>query len=438
MKLFESVKNKKLGLSLFLLFFIFLTTSLVLRNIYPGLYTVSIFFVSLIFIFSQYFDFEYRYFISFALILLIACPFLLIFKLNTLAEYFANYVYGFLVIGVVGYFLDNLRAKIKEKGYFRVYKIVFLSILICFLLFSLFIIYRDYINKENYISQIKSNTIKISNIIKDKYNRTFNKEAYYSKNYSKNNDIVINGETLKENIIITIENPKENSDVTGNVKISGWAIEDNSKNNPGIDKIEFFMDGKPGKGKNLGSFISNTVKGNALTTDYITNLYLQFYNRTPEEKEINYWVVNLEWGIYSFTDVAGEIAYSDEFKNRKLSNEDFMNILYKGLLNRGADSEGFKYWEDTLNEGLDRGVVINLFLNTDEYKKLSENYYSKVSIRQEPLNILRKDIGEKYGKQFDFEFDSLKLKNGAHTLYIYAHNPYFGWDFVTLEIKINN
>ncbi|MCL4385346.1 MAG: DUF4214 domain-containing protein [Cyanobacteria bacterium] len=443
MKLFESVKNKKLGFSFFLLFFVLLIASLIFRNTYPGLYPVSIFFIILIFIFSQYLDFEYRYFISFALVLLITCPFLLIFKLNTLAEYFANYVYGFLVLGVVGYFFDNLREKLKNKGSFKVYKIIFLSILICVILGSAFFVYRDYGNQKDYIVLIKNNIIKISNTIKDEYNQAFNKEAYYGKNYSKNEEIVINGETLKENIIITVEEPKENSDVAGNAKITGWAIEGNSKENSGIDKIEFFMDGKPWEGKSLGSLNPVIIKSNPITENYITNLYLQFYNRRPEEREVNYWAANLEWGIYSYSDVAGEIAHGDEFKNRKLSNEEFVKILYKGLFTREGDSEGVKYWVNTLNGGLDRNAAINLFLNSDEFKKLSEGYYNKVSIHQEPLSSLRKDIGEKYGKQFalsgfDFEFDSLKFKNGKHTVYIYAHSPYFGWDFVKLDIKINN
>ena len=97
MKILKFVKEKKLGLSFLLSFFILLIVSLVLRNIFPKIYPISIFFVVLIFIFSQYFDFDYRLFIGFALFLLVVCPFLLIAKLNTLAEYFANYVYGFFI-----------------------------------------------------------------------------------------------------------------------------------------------------------------------------------------------------------------------------------------------------------------------------------------------------------------------------------------------------
>jgi hypothetical protein len=56
---------------------------------------------------------------------------------------------------------------------------------------------------------------------------------------------------------------------------------------------------------------------------------------------------------------------------------------------------------------------------------------------------MRKDVGEKYGKQFylsgfNFQFDSTGYKNGNHTIYIFAHSPIFGWDYKTLIINIEN
>src|SRR4030042_5359049 len=139
MKMGKFLKEKKLGLSFLLVFFVLLVISIISRGIFPEIYQISIFFAILIFIFSQYFDFEYKLLIGFALFLLIICLFLLIFKLDTLAEYFANYVYGFLVLGIIGYFFDNLREKLKSKGTLKIFKIVFLSILILFLFASAFI-----------------------------------------------------------------------------------------------------------------------------------------------------------------------------------------------------------------------------------------------------------------------------------------------------------
>ena len=59
------------------------------------------------------------------------------------------------------------------------------------------------------------------------------------------------------------------------------------------------------------------------------------------------------------------------------------------------------------------------------------------------MDSIRKDVGEKYGKQFylsgfDVYLDSTKVENGKHTIYIYAHSPVFGWDYKALDIDIKN
>lgn len=439
MKLSEYIKKRKLGLSVYLLFFTFLVMSLVLINNYPGLFPVSILLVFLIFIFSQYFDFEYRYFIGSALALLIVCPFLLIYNQNTLAEYFADYVYGFLVIGIIGYFFDNLREKLKSKGYFKVYKTVFLSILICVLLVSAFFVYKDYFGTREYVLIIKNNAVKVASQVKDSFLWTFNKRALYSKK----DKAEVDGEILNENIMITVDKPEENSSASGIIGMAGWIIEGNSKENSGIDKIDIFIDGKPGEGKYLGRVSHPVITGNPATVDFITNLYIQFYNRRPQTDEINYWVIKMEWGLVSYSEMPGIFLSSKEFNERKISNEDFINILYQGLFDRPTDTDGFKYWVNILKSGANKSEVAAVFLNSDEFKRSSEGYYSKVTIKDTPLDVIRKDVGEKYGKQFDlsgfgFEFNSMKFENGKHIFYVYAHSPIFGWDYIKFGININN
>ncbi|MBM3700868.1 MAG: hypothetical protein FJW68_08185, partial [Actinobacteria bacterium] len=243
------MKEKKIGLSFLAAFFLLLIISLFSLSIFPQLYQISIFFAVMIFIFSQYFDFEYRLLIGFALFLLIICLFLLIFKLDTLAIYFANYVYAFLALGIIGYFFDNLREKLKSKGIIKIYKKVFLSILVLFLFFSAFTIVRDFKINPDYPVVIKENHNKFISDVKDKYIRTFKKEIYYS-----GLDIVeVYGKKISRDIIINIDNPKANKVISKTILLSGWAIETNSKYDSGIDRIEFFLNGKPGKGKYLGS-----------------------------------------------------------------------------------------------------------------------------------------------------------------------------------------
>jgi len=58
-------------------------------------------------------------------------------------------------------------------------------------------------------------------------------------------------------------------------------------------------------------------------------------------------------------------------------------------------------------------------------------------------NVERVELGQIYEKQhnncgFRLYLDSSKFSNGKHTIYVYAHNKYFGWDFINFDVIINN
>ncbi|MBM3708034.1 MAG: DUF4214 domain-containing protein [Actinobacteria bacterium] len=463
MKILKIIKEKKLGLSFLLVFFVLFLISLKILDIFPDAYYISIFFAILLFILSQYFDFDYRIFLGFALSLLIAYPFFLIFELDTLAEYSLTYTYGFnkldtlaeyslistygfLILSIIGYFFDNLREKLKSKGTIKIKKIVFLSILVLFLLSSAFIFLRHYQNeatyavmiKENFNKfrtvKIKENFLKFTSAAKDKYIRAFKKDIYYSGQ----DTVEFDGKKISRDIIIKIDNPKDTSTVSKTLIASGWAIETNSEYNTGIDRIEFFLDGKPGEGKYLGEF-SQDYRAELDSKNFIVNLYNNFYNKLPVASELDYWSKNLEYNIFSYYEVANTIINESKFMEKSLSDEDFLIRLYAGLLNRNWDGT----WIVELESGMGREHIFYTLINSEEFKRYSEIYYKNISPKEIDLDIMRKDVGEKYGTQFYFSGFKVsgnitKLTNGYHKLYVYAHSPIFGWDYDKIEIKIDN
>lgn len=440
MELLKLFKAKRIWtiILIFLLFILFIT-SLFIRNIFPSLYVFSIFFMVLVFIFSQYLNFDHKLFILFALILFIFFFFLIIKSDFASAQSFGNYIILLLVFSAIGFYLDNLKQILEKKGKNRLYKTTFLSILFAFLVFSIVIFMKDFYNNIEYTAIIKKSVLNSAEAVKNNYMRVFNKDRYYSKvNY-----LIIDNKKYEEQIFIGIDYPEKDSNVSGRAAIKGWAIETNSVDNTGIDKIEFFLDGKPGDGKFLGKYLI-VYKGEAETIKLINNLYSNFYDRSPSKDELSFWAMNLEWNIMSYYDVINSFINSSKILERNLSEEEYVSILYRIVLNREADDEEIKHWVEILSNGsANYNDVLYCFLNSDEFKVLSENYYKKVKIKEPDLDLVRRDAGDKYGKQFylsgfSFVFDSTKFKNGEHNLYVYAHSPIFGWDFKEVDFFIEN
>ncbi|MCL4386582.1 MAG: DUF4214 domain-containing protein [Cyanobacteria bacterium] len=454
------IKKNKLGLISYFIVLFLLISALVIRYYYLGIYPISLFLIYLLFVLTQYFGFEYKYLIGSGLLFLIICFFLIIFRpkfeldylyihskqtgltamglflFHRMADYFANYSFGFLIFGTISLFIYNLRNK-----YLKIFKIIFLSIIILMLSVTPLLIYFQ----PDCKIALKDIGTLIESKIKNNYFKIFNKKIYYAKK----NKAFINGEIKEENIKIFIDFPKDGENITGVAKISGAAFDLNSNLYPGIDRVEVFLGGNPSEKNFIKKFTyitnyeTNNLNINDKTIAYINNIYIQFFNRRPSTYEFNYWITNLEYGIYSYYDVVKSIYDSYEFKRRLLSNKDFLEIAYKGLFNRESDAAGLNYWLDQMKGGLDQNSVINILINSSEFKIPVEEYYKVVKIKKDPISFYRKEIGDKYGKQFylsgfDISFNSSKFKNGKYDLYIYAHSPIYGWDFKKVNINIKN
>jgi carboxyl-terminal processing protease len=86
----------------------------------------------------------------------------------------------------------------------------------------------------------------------------------------------------------------------------------------------------------------------------IIELYIAFFNRVPDADGLNYWISRYRAGMnltqigQSFLDAA--LIYPDETGYSKdMSNTAFINIVYKNVLGRIPDADGFNYWTSRLN-----------------------------------------------------------------------------------------
>jgi len=60
--------------------------------------------------------------------------------------------------------------------------------------------------------------------------------------------------------------------------------------------------------------------------------------------------------------------------NKKVSNADFVTVMYKAFFNRVPDTGGYNNWLSKLNGGTSRLTVLAGFVNSAEFRSLCATY----------------------------------------------------------------
>ena len=72
--------------------------------------------------------------------------------------------------------------------------------------------------------------------------------------------------------------------------------------------------------------------------------------------------------------MASQFINSQEFTNKKYSDKEYLTILYLTFFDREPDAAGHSYWQQQLKSGMSRDKVLKNFAYSDEFKKLTEGY----------------------------------------------------------------
>jgi len=125
----------------------------------------------------------------------------------------------------------------------------------------------------------------------------------------------------------------------------------------GIERINFQEDGSTlaldvNAGQNAGSAY---------------RLYQAAFDRKPDTGGLNYWVGDLDKGA-TLQQVAQGFVDSAEFKVLTPATDarSIINSFYQHVLHRDADEGGFKYWEDSMANGMTASEVLVSFSESQE------------------------------------------------------------------------
>ncbi len=112
--------------------------------------------------------------------------------------------------------------------------------------------------------------------------------------------------------------------------------------------------------------------GEGVLVGQVRRLYSAYFRRESDQAGLGYWVARLSEGS-GLGDVASFFAASPEFKTTygRLSNADFVRLVYRNVMGREPDAAGFAYWTSRLDQGLNRGHLMIGFSESPEFRQRS-------------------------------------------------------------------
>ena len=125
------------------------------------------------------------------------------------------------------------------------------------------------------------------------------------------------------------------------------------------------------QGSSTPATTSTTPSSSEKTVDktkaFVEKLYTEVLGREKDEDGANYWYEQLYNFKASGADVGLMFVCSEEFSKRKVSDDEFLKIMYKTFFSREPDQSGFDYWKKTLSSGTTRNDVARSFVYSQEW-----------------------------------------------------------------------
>ncbi|SCP98986.1 discoidin domain-containing protein [Anaerobium acetethylicum] len=103
---------------------------------------------------------------------------------------------------------------------------------------------------------------------------------------------------------------------------------------------------------------------------FVNRLYDKVLDRTAAAEEIDYYASSLAKKEKTGADVGYGFIFSEEFTNRELGNEAYVEVLYETFMGRASDAGGKAYWINFLENGVSRKYVFKGFVESPEYKDI--------------------------------------------------------------------
>lgn len=102
-------------------------------------------------------------------------------------------------------------------------------------------------------------------------------------------------------------------------------------------------------------------------TRFVNHFYRECLNRQGDAEGLNTWTDGLLNQSFTGTDIVDGFIFSNEFKNKNLDNQSYIETLYRTILSRNSDSEGLSTWITYMENGVSTYFIAAHFINSPEF-----------------------------------------------------------------------
>lgn len=106
---------------------------------------------------------------------------------------------------------------------------------------------------------------------------------------------------------------------------------------------------------------------------YVERCYQYILGRSVDASGLNTWTQKILSG-HGGAEIVKDLIVSDEFKAKRKTDAEAVEILYQSMLGRGSDPSGKENWLNHLNEGVSYRYIINGFAGSQEFGQICANY----------------------------------------------------------------
>ena len=139
-----------------------------------------------------------------------------------------------------------------------------------------------------------------------------------------------------------------------------------------VFKIPVYLN-MPDGGTGGGGNITPGSDGYPVSEEFITRLYTSILGRQPDAEGMEYWKNKMRTGSTAADLVVGFFD-SQEMKNRKLNNSQYLEYAYTAILGRKPDPEGEAYWVSELEAGCTRTCILIGFVESTEFANMCNSF----------------------------------------------------------------